>query len=201
LIDLTPYRFNALIFDCDGTLAHTAPLHFISMREALGAQGHALTRAWYFERVGLSRHDLFEDYQKCYGVPVDVEAASRVSQDVYADHVKDAQPVTEVVAVAKEYYGKMPMIVASGGERHLVLASLVAIGVNDMFSQTVTRCDVANGKPAPDIFLEAAKRLQTPPSECLVFEDSKEGMEAARRAGMQAIDVRPFITAASEVLI
>lgn len=196
MIDLTPYRFSALIFDCDGTLAHTAPLHFISMREALRAQGYEISRAWYFERVGLSRHDLFNDYQQGHGVPVDVDAASRKSQEVYSEHVMQAQPVVEVVSLVEKYHGKVPMAVASGGERHLVLASLVAIGISDMFSHIVTRCDVTKGKPAPDIFLETARRLQIPPSECLVFEDSKEGLEAAKRAEMQAIDVRPFIVAA-----
>ena len=98
MIDLTPYRFRALIFDCDGTLADTAALHFQSMAGALGAQGHEIDRAWYDARVGLSRGDLFRDYQASFGRRVDVAAASRASQDIFRELAHRAQPIEEILA-------------------------------------------------------------------------------------------------------
>jgi len=193
MIDLSKYNFSALIFDCDGTLVHSAPLHFIAMGQALREQGHDISRKWYFDRVGFSREDLFQDYQQLYSVSIDVPAACKKSQDVYREIASQVKPVKEVVAVARDYFGKLPMAVASGGEGEFVQASLKAAEVDGLFPHVVTLSDVNIGKPAPDIFLEAARRLHVPTSECLVFEDSKEGLEAASNAGMQAIDVRPFI--------
>lgn len=189
IIDLTSYRFSALIFDCDGTLAHTAPLHYRAMQAALRDQGQEITQDWYKARVGLSRSKLFSDFQETHNVSVDIQTACRKSQDVFKEIVAEARPIPEVVSVAKHYFGQVPLAVASGGERDLVQATLNVIGICDLFKLMVTISEINTGKPEPDIFLETACQLQINPADCLVFEDSKEGIEAARRAGMQVIDV------------
>ncbi len=188
--DLIPDDFAALIFDCDGTLANTAPLHYQSMAGALRNQGYSISREWYDARVGLSRQDLFRDYEACFKVSVDIAAASRRSQEIFAELAHQAKPIDRILAIARKHAGTVPMAVASGGDRDLVHATLAAIGARDLFDQVVTVSDVFQGKPAPDLFLEAAKRLRVRPAECLVFEDSDEGLEAARRASMKAVDVR-----------
>jgi HAD superfamily hydrolase (TIGR01509 family) len=193
VIDLEPYRFSALIFDCDGTLAQTAGLHYRSMAVALRAQGHDIARGWYDARVGLSRHDLFADYSAQFGVALDVEAAARDSRQVFGELAHQARPIEQVVATAAHYHGRVPLAVASGGDAELVDATLRAIGALAYFDAVVTVGDVARGKPAPDLFQAAAHRLDMAAPDCLVFEDSDEGLEAARRAGMAAIDVRPLL--------
>ncbi len=189
-IDLSLYQFSALIFDCDGTLANTAPLHHKSMASAVAEQGFTMERDWYYQRVGLSRVDLFLDFERDHGVSLDHGLAAQHSKDVFRTIVHRVQPIHATVATAQLFHGKTPMAVASGAEGEVVRATLSAIGITDMFSHIVTVSDVPIGKPAPDLFNEAARRLGVPARDCLVFEDSFEGLEAAKRAGMVAINVR-----------
>lgn len=189
-LDLSPYRFEALIFDCDGTLAITAPLHFRSLQGALAGQGLSVDEPWYLARLGLSRTPLFQAFERDYHAVLDHAAAAEASELIYASIVHEAQESTAVAEVARSHHGKVPMAVASGGQRFLVEATLRACGLFDLFDTIVTINDVGEGKPSPALFLEAAHRLRTAPELCLVFEDSDEGIEAAHRAGMPVIDVR-----------
>jgi HAD superfamily hydrolase (TIGR01509 family) len=99
--------------------------------------------------------------------------------------------IEPVVALAKQYAGKKPMAVASGGHRRIVMTTLRALGIADLFQAVVTAEDYQRGKPAPDPFLEAALRLGVPPPECLVFEDTSTGIAAATAAGMKSVLVPP----------
>lgn len=195
-LDLRSHTFSALIFDCDGTLAETAPFHQKSMAHAVAAQGFEMAPEWYFERVGLSRVDLFREFELVHEVSLDQAAAIRDSMAFFRTVVHRVQPIKAIVATARHYHGRFPMAVASGAESSLVRASLTAIGALDMFEHIVTVTEVPVGKPAPDLFLEAARRVQVNARDCLVFEDSPEGLEAARRAQMNAIDVRPHVAVA-----
>ncbi len=103
----------------------------------------------------------------------------------------DVLPIEPVVQLARAYHGRLPMAVASGGTRPMVTKTLAAIGLLDLFDAVVTAEDVTHGKPAPDIFLEAARRLGVPPGRCVGFEDGDLGLQSVRAAGMVAIDVRP----------
>lgn len=191
LLDFTAAQdFSALIFDCDGTLADTAEAHFRAFDKAFADQGLRMTKAWYFDRLGISRHQLYDQFETEFGVRIDRESLSDTSETLFHDHVAAVREVTEVAEVARHYRGRVPMAVASGGQGVLVRATLQSIDLIDLFDQIVTVEAVAHGKPAPDLFLLAAARLGAKPDECLVFEDSDEGLEAARRAGMAAKDVR-----------
>lgn len=192
-LDLGRYRFTALIFDCDGTLADTAPSHFESLRQALAEQGLVLDRDWYFDRLGLSRIVLFRAYERAFGKTVDVRAAAVASERIYVGSERAIEEIGIVGEVVRRHHGRVPMAVASGGERVLVDKTLLSCGLAGCFDPIVTFDDVGQGKPSPAIFLEAARRLGTAPADCLVFEDSDEGVEAAHRAGMAVIDVRPLI--------
>jgi beta-phosphoglucomutase-like phosphatase (HAD superfamily) len=99
--------------------------------------------------------------------------------------------IEPVVALAKQYSGDKPMAVASGGHRRIVMNTLRALGIADLFQAVVTAEDYQRGKPAPDPFLEAALRLGVAPSQCLVFEDTATGIAAAEAAGMQWVLVPP----------
>jgi HAD superfamily hydrolase (TIGR01509 family) len=193
LIDLTTYRFEALIFDCDGTLVNTAPLHFRSLQRAFASQGLEITESWYRNRLGLSRTPLFEAFEREFGVTIDYRAAETLSESTFASIVHEVQEIPQVASIARGHHRRVPMAVASGGQRFLAEAALKASGLFDLFDAIVTIDDVQEGKPSPALFLEAAKRVHMDSTLCLVFEDTDEGLEAAKRANMQAVDVRPLI--------
>jgi beta-phosphoglucomutase-like phosphatase (HAD superfamily) len=99
-------------------------------------------------------------------------------------------PVPEVVAIAREHQGRVPMAVASGGQLPIIEQVLVHLGIRDLFSAVVTSEAVTRQKPAPDIFLEAARRIGIEPRFCRAYEDTDLGLTAIRAAGMEAVDVR-----------
>ena len=191
-----PLPFSALIFDCDGTLVDTAPAHYHAISQALAAQGHRMPRDWYLERSGLTP-DALLDAQEAYAAELGNPTAPLDRTTVfstYNDHFRSGlhllREVATVAEAARAWHGRVPLAVASNGRLHNVEASLRATGLLSLFSTIVAAEDVPRGKPAPDVFLEAAQRLNVPPAECVVLEDSDEGMRAAAAAGMRAVDVR-----------
>lgn len=190
IIDLSRYQFKALIFDCDGTLAETAPHHFAAIRSALAEQNLILPREWYFARLGLSRTPLFDEFEAEFKLKINREAVIARSEEIYCDNSQSISEIEHVAKIARQYSGVIPISVASGGGRRLVNHTLAASSLRPIFDHVVTFDDVSEGKPSPALFLEAAKRMAMKPIDCLVFEDSDEGLEAARRAGMSAIDIR-----------
>ncbi|MBY5904206.1 HAD family phosphatase [Rhizobium leguminosarum] len=193
LLDLSPYRFSAIIFDCDGTLVDTAPLHYESFRKGLMEQGLDMDRSWYLERTGLSRHALIDAYSAEYGKTIDESALVIASEAWFRNNVHTVLEIETVAGIARTYAGTVPIAVASGGQRVHVQGSLSATGLIDLFDAVVTLEDVGVGKPDPAVFLKAADVLGVPANDCLAFEDTDEGVEAATRAGMTVIDVRTLL--------
>lgn len=196
--ELSDRAFEAVIFDCDGTLADTACIHYRAFRNALSEQDIALPADWYGERTGYSRAMIFDAIRADFHVKFDDAAIAHRAEQLYVDMIDDVAPVDPVAAIARRLYGSVPIAVASAGQRKIVEATLRSIGIEGLFDQIVTVEDVPHGKPEPDLFLLAAKKLGVAPRACLVFEDSDEGMEAAKRADMEAIDVRPVLTRTPE---
>lgn len=182
--------FGALLFDCDGTLAETAELHYYALARAIKNLGHDLPRQWYLERVGLSRDKLLGEFKQLCGVQLTGENVSSLEEEIYCGNTSMIQEIKEVSSIVRNLAGKMPMAVVSSSSRAMVLATLDALRLTLCFSTVVTVEDIENPKPAPDGFLKAAKRLGVEPSRCLVFEDSQQGLDSARRANMTAKDVR-----------
>jgi len=191
-IDLTPAEpFSALIFDCDGTLAETALVHYHACSRAMATFGAAMTQPWYLDRRGLSLDDLVAAHEAEFGVHLEAAKVREAARRFYVGGFDKVREIRAVTAVARRWAGRVPMAVASSGDRSNVEPTLRALGIEHLFETVVTIDEVPNGKPAPDLFLEAARRLKVPPAGCVVFEDSDEGLEAARRAGMRRVDVRP----------
>ncbi|MCQ8240837.1 HAD family hydrolase [Rhizosaccharibacter radicis] len=180
---------DALLFDCDGTLVDTPPLYARAWAAGLASAGHELEPAWYLARAGLSEAVLLDAYEREFAVTLPREAIGRAAREAFAREMPALREVAAVAAIARENHGRRPMAVASGGPRQVVEACLRSVGLLSLFDAVVTVEDAVHPKPAPDLFLEAARRLGMAPERCLVFEDSREGLEAARRAGMRAIDV------------
>lgn len=199
-IELPPGDFDALIFDCDGTLADSMPLYHRAWRVALAANGATFDFTWeiFMSRAGVSTEGTVLALNQEFGTALD---AALVEQHQFAEYsrlVDDVKPFPEVVAIAEAHYGRLPMAVASGGARHLVERTLTLIGVRHFFEAVVVAADVPRGKPHPDIFLRAAELLGVAPARCLVFEDGRPGILAAQAAGMQSVFVKrssPYIEA------
>ena len=182
--------YSGFIFVCDGTLADTMPLHQRAWLQALRKHGAEFEFGWdlFMSRAGKTIELTVAELNEQFGVkldPVLVAADQRACFDVLAPGVL---PLHSVVAFARERAAAgFPVSVASGGDAVTVRRTLATIGVTDLFSVVVTAEDVAHGKPAPDLFLLAAQRMGVEPAQCLVFEDSLLGIEAANRAGMGSV--------------
>ncbi len=194
-----PDRFAGLIFDCDGTLVDTAPAHFKAVRLALEAQGHTMAEAWYMARTGLTPDALLDAHEARVAAepsspperPLDRAEVFRTYNGHFQRSLDLLREVRLVADLAREWHGRVPLWVATNGRLTNVEASLRVTGLLPLFDGIVSADEVARGKPAPDVFLETARRMQIPAEECVVLEDSDEGLAGARAAGMHAIDVRP----------
>lgn len=193
-----PSHITALIFDCDGTLADTMPIHYVAWNAMLSRHGIPFSEKRFYELGGVPTYKIIQILSKDHGVQVpDIDAMVHEKEQIFLERLAEVQPVRPVFRVAVEYRGRMPMAVASGGYRKTVTETLEHLGVRDWFDTIVCAEDTKLHKPEPDVFLEAARRLNQPPAQCLVFEDTDIGLEAARRAGMEGIDIRTWIQASS----
>jgi beta-phosphoglucomutase-like phosphatase (HAD superfamily) len=181
---------GALIFDCDGTLADTMPAHYRAWLDCLRPHGISFAEERFYALGGVPSSAIAR--LLCQGAvpPIDIPGLVRAKEDAFLVQLPAIAPIARVVDVARAGRGVVPMAVASGGRRSIVERTLRQIGVLDWFDAVITAEDTTRHKPEPDIFLEAARRLGVGPSACLVYEDSDQGLEAARRAGMRAVDVR-----------
>lgn len=186
--------FGAYIFDCDGTLVHSMPLHLQAWRVALEKNGFPpddFTVEMHYGFAGMPGVAIVRLLNERFGTSIDPEQTEQDKVAWYLSHRHEVTPVRVVVEFAKAQAGQIPMAVASGSDARLVADALSAIGIQDLFRTVVTPEQVQRGKPAPDMFLLCAKRLGVEPRDCLVFEDGHLGMQAAEAAGMHAV----FITA------
>ena len=188
-----PPGIAGLIFDCDGTLADTMPAHYRAWTEMLAPYGIAFPEARFYAMGGMPTSQIIRVLARDAGVEVtDVEAMVHEKERQFLRHLDGVAPIVPVVAVAAAHRGRLPMAVASGGYRDIVGSTLDRLQLRGWFGAMVTAEDTTRHKPDPDVFLEAARRLNVTASACAVFEDTELGLEAARRAGMLAVDVRPW---------
>jgi beta-phosphoglucomutase family hydrolase len=182
---------HALIFDCDGTLADTMPIHWRAWQEVTGRHGVHFPEDRFYALGGVPTRDIVRMLAREQGrKDIDPLQFAREKEEAYFKLFEHIGPVEEVVAIAREHHGKLPMGVASGGSKHAITKVLTHLGIVSWFGAIVTNEDVVNQKPAPDIFLEAARRLGVAPHLCRAFEDTDLGMQAIRAAGMDAVDIR-----------
>lgn len=181
---------KGLIFDCDGTLADTMPLHWRAWQVVTARHRIHLAEDRFYALGGVPSRDILKMLSDEQGVPLDHLAVAREKESEYLPLIAQVEPINTVVGVARENYGKIPLAVASGGTRKIIEQVLHHLGIQHLFQAIVTSEDVVNQKPAPDIFLEAARRVGVPPQFCRAYEDTDLGMEAIRAAGMEGVDVR-----------
>jgi HAD superfamily hydrolase (TIGR01509 family) len=189
MFELPDRDYSAFIFDCDGTLADTMPLHQKAWILALRAHGATFDFGWelFMRRAGMALERTVEELNLEFSLNMDPLRVAADQRRHYHELMHELQPIPEVVDFARSKAGKYPLSVASGGERWIVLETLQMIGAWSLFPVVVVAADVPRGKPAPDLFLLAAQKMGVHPHDCLVFEDGLLGIEAARSAGMGAV--------------
>lgn len=190
-LDIPPGDFDGYIFDLDGTLVDTMPLHYrawdAAMREA-GLVG-ALDEELFYSLGGVPTLRVAELIAQHYGLTIDPRRVFHVKESMFKELQGDAKLIEPVVAVARRVAQTHPVAIASGGPRDVVWRSLEISGLAPLFKVVVSADDVVHGKPSPDMFLLAAKQMGVEPTRCLVFEDAEPGMRAAEAAGMQWVRV------------
>ena len=184
---------KALIFDCDGTLADTMPIHIKAWCDTFSDYGIQCPEDFLRTVMGMPAQRIMERFNRLFGHHIDPVSFARKKNRRAGEKLAETRPIEPVAAIVKQYRGKLPMAVASGGTRENVLLTLESIGLLNCFSAVLTSDDDVRPKPDPDIFLEAARRMKVAARVCQVFEDGQAGIEAARRAGMLVTDVRGFI--------
>jgi len=182
-----------LIFDCDGTLADTMPLHWRAWRAITQRHQLEFPEDRFYSLGGVPSRDILKMLSEEQGVPLDHLAVAREKEEAYLPLIPQVEPIEIVVSVAQQNEGKVPMAVASGGTRKIIEQVLVHLGIRDLFKAIVTSEDVTHQKPAPDIFLKAAELIGVPPHLCRAYEDTDLGLQAIRSAGMEAVDVRELL--------
>lgn len=181
---------QAILFDCDGTLLLTSELHFEAISAAIARHGSQMPLDWYTARTGLGRGDLFARFAADFAVSLDLPSVERDSIAMTVSLSAKARENPLVASVARQAAGRLPIAVVTNSEAAIVNAFLKATALHDVFNLVVPCEDAARPKPAPDLYLEAALRLNVNAEHCLVLEDSDQGIRAAASAGMSWLDVR-----------
>jgi HAD superfamily hydrolase (TIGR01509 family) len=187
-------EYEALIFDCDGTLTDSMPVHFVAWNKTMKLYGIDFPEDRFYSLGGIPTDKIIRMLADEQGINVDSNKAATAKENAFLELLHLLEPIRHVVDVARHFHKRMPMIVASGGFREVIKKQITQIGCDDLFDDIVSAEDTARHKPEPDVFLEAARRAGADPTRCLVYEDSDLGLQAARAAAMDFIDVRTFHT-------
>ncbi len=181
--------FQAYLFDCDGTVVDSMPLHYLAWSEILAEWGCAFDEDLFYSMGGMPVVEIVATLNRLHGLNMPVEAVARRKEELYYTHLPQLQAVPEVLEHVEASYGKIPFAVVSGSTRDSVVKSLEILNILDRFETLVCAGDYLKSKPDPEPFLMAAERLGVAPQHCLVFEDTDMGIQAATAAGMASVKV------------
>ena len=188
-------EIKGLIFDCDGTLADTMPLHWRAWQMITRRHGLEFPEDRFYSLGGVPSRDILKMLSEEQGRSLDHIAVAHEKEEAYLPLMAGIEPIHVVVEVARSHFGKIPMAVASGGTQAIIAQVLEQLKIRHFFQAVVTSEMVRKQKPAPDIFLEAARRIGVEPKFCRAYEDTELGLQAIRAAGMEAVDVRKLLGA------
>lgn len=183
---------KALIFDLDGTLADTMPVHFWAYKSILIDYGIDFTPELFSTLAGIPAVGTIKKLNELFGTSMDPEKVGHFKEDEYEKIMHKMKPIEPVVDLVRRYHGKLPMAVGTGGYHRLAWKSMHILGLDKYFDVLVSSQDVERPKPFPDTFLKCADLLGADPAVCEVFEDGDLGMQAARAAGMMATLVTDY---------
>lgn len=189
ILKLPKGPFRAYLFDCDGTIADSMPLHYIAWTTALAEWGCPFEEELFYAWGGKPIVEIISDLNTLRGLNMPVAHVAERKESLYFALLPQLKAVPEVLDHIRTTHGKIPFAVVSGSRRDSVTASLMALGLLDKFQTIVCAGDYTNSKPHPEPFLLAASRLGVRPEDCLVFEDTDMGIQAANAAGMASVKV------------
>jgi HAD superfamily hydrolase (TIGR01509 family) len=183
--------FKAYLFDCDGTIADSMPLHYRAWKQALGEWNCEFDEKLFYSWGGMPVAQIISTLNERNGLSIPVEILASRKESLYFELLPELKAVSEVLEHIEAGHGRIPFAVVSGSTRESVTASLVSLRLLDRFDTMVCAGDYTKSKPDPEAFLLAAARLGAAPEDCLVFEDTEMGIQAATAAGMASVRVPP----------
>jgi len=185
-------KAKGLIFDLDGTLADTMPIHYIAWKNAASQYGIEFTPELFAQLAGIPLYPTVEKLNEIFGKGIDPKEMGDLKEAEFEKNMHLTPEIKIVTDLVRANHGKIPMAIGTGGSRRLSLKTLGIIGLHDYFEVLVTSEDVANFKPHPETFLKCAEQMGIAPQDCEVFEDGVLGMQAALTAGMMVVDVTQY---------
>lgn len=188
-LQLPAGKFRAYLFDCDGTVVDSMPLHYIAWTKALAEWKCPFDEELFYKWGGMPPIEIAATLNQMQGLQMPVEAVAERKENLYYEQLPDLKPVPEILEHIEDQYGRIPFAVVSGSSRESVMKSLTTVHLLDRFAVLVGSEDYTRSKPAPDAFLVAAARLGVSPGDCLVFEDTEIGIAGATAAGMASVRV------------
>jgi beta-phosphoglucomutase family hydrolase len=183
--------FRAYLFDCDGTIADSMPLHYIAWKKALGEWSCEFEEELFYSMGGMPVAEIISTLNQRHGLRMPVETVSLRKESLYYELLPQLKAVPEVLEHIEAQHGRTPFAVVSGSTRESVTASLASLNLLDRFDALICAGDYRKSKPDPEAFLLAAARLGVAAEACLVFEDTEMGIQAASAAGMAWVKVPP----------
>lgn len=187
-IEVSP-EIKGLIFDLDGTISDTMPIHYIAWKNAAARYGIEFTTELFEQLAGIPLYPTVEKLNKLFNKNIDPQEMGDSKEQEYENNMHKARPVEPVMEVIRRYHGLLPMAVGTGGGRQISQKAMRLIGVDQYIDKLVSADDVTHHKPHPETFLKCAELIGVAPKDCLVFEDGILGIQAAQTAGMQVVDV------------
>ena len=184
---------QGLIFDLDGTLSNSMPVHLLSWDVVGEKFGFKFDPKIENEMTGRPIIEYARRIVEQYHINATLEEIVDIKHDAFWNLMYLLMPVDEVIAIVKKYHGKLPMAVGTGANRKSAEIQLKTLKLTEYFDVIVSANDVTNHKPDPDTFLECARLIGIAPKYCQVFEDGEVGIAAAKKAGMIVTNIRPFI--------
>ena len=191
ILDIAP-QAKGLIFDLDGTISDTMPIHYIAWRNAAAKYGIDFTVELFAQLAGIPLYPTVEKLNELFGTHINPLQMGDEKEAEYEKNMHRAVPIKPVVEIIKKYHGKLPMAVGTGGQKRLAKKSLELIGLDQYIQIIVASEDVQNFKPHPETFLRCAEMMGVEPKHCQVFEDGILGIQAAQSAGMMVVDVKEY---------
>ncbi|MGA2097593.1 MAG: HAD-IA family hydrolase [Candidatus Acidiferrum sp.] len=188
-LKLPERQFGAYLFDCDGTIADSMPLHYVAWKRALGEWNCDFEEELFYSWGGMPIAEIVATLNEKHGLKMPVEDVARRKESLYYEMLPQLKVVPEVLEHIEAQHGRIPFAVVSGSTRESVKASLETLKLLDRFDTLVCAGEYTRSKPDPEGFLLAASMLRVAPKDCLVFEDTEMGIQAATAAGMASVKV------------
>ncbi len=186
-------KTKALIFDLDGTVIDSMPIHLLAWVDVLKEYGVEYPEELFFEFTGIPTHKIVPLINERLNTNLNPDEITIKKEEYYLKYISKVGTIKPVIDLIEKYHGILPMALGTGSTRIITEITLKALDLNKYFKIYVTADDVVNHKPEPDTFLKCAELMGVPPELCEVFEDGDAGLQAALKAGMIATDVRPYL--------